>query len=270
MVRTIGYHWHLRRLMADRDMFATTELGPLLAERGVVLSREQVYRLVTGVPERLSLATLAALCDILGCGPGDLVEPSPVPARRPGRAGPDAAASGPVPRPVRARVTARPAGSGRGSPLPGRARAGLAAARPAVPPLPPGQVIAAVSAARPVTARGGDRGRGGRGRPGRAALRHLADALAADPAALAAGAPPVAGRLAAELSGPRFSRPTVPACAVCGRSGKPLFRGDGGGVCQRCRAWQLARPCAACGKVRPVARDRRARPAGLRGLPPPG
>ena len=61
--------------MAEKDMYATTQLRPLLAERGVALSREQVYRLVTGVPERLSLATLAALCDILGCGPGDLVEP---------------------------------------------------------------------------------------------------------------------------------------------------------------------------------------------------
>ena len=75
MARKIGYRWHLRRLMAEQDMYATTQLRPLLAERGVVLSREQVYRLVTGVPERLSLATLAALCDILGCGPGDLVEP---------------------------------------------------------------------------------------------------------------------------------------------------------------------------------------------------
>jgi DNA-binding Xre family transcriptional regulator len=71
----IGYVWHLRRLMAERGLFATTELRPLLAERGVVLSREQVYRLVARTPERLSLATLAALCDILGCGPGDLVEP---------------------------------------------------------------------------------------------------------------------------------------------------------------------------------------------------
>ncbi len=51
--------------MADRDMYATTDLRPLLADRGVVLSREQVYRLVTRVPERLSLQTLAALCDIL-------------------------------------------------------------------------------------------------------------------------------------------------------------------------------------------------------------
>ena len=70
------------------------------------LSREQVYRLVTGVPERLSLATLAALCDILGCGPGDLVEPVAGDGAG-GRAvsGPAAADSRPVPRPVRARVT---------------------------------------------------------------------------------------------------------------------------------------------------------------------
>jgi DNA-binding Xre family transcriptional regulator len=74
-VRRVGYHWHLRRLMAERDMFATTDLRPLLADRGVVLSREQVYRLVTGIPQRLSLATLAALCDILACTPSDLVEP---------------------------------------------------------------------------------------------------------------------------------------------------------------------------------------------------
>jgi DNA-binding Xre family transcriptional regulator len=106
MTRTIGYRWHLRRLMADQDMYATTQLRPLLAERGVALSREQVYRLVTGVPERLSLATLAALCDILGCQPGDLVEPVAGPAGGDRQAaGPTAAGSGPLPRPVRARVT---------------------------------------------------------------------------------------------------------------------------------------------------------------------
>lgn len=60
--------------MAAQGMFATTDLGPLLAERGVSLSREQVYRLVVGTPERLSLATLAALCDILSCTPADLIE----------------------------------------------------------------------------------------------------------------------------------------------------------------------------------------------------
>jgi DNA-binding Xre family transcriptional regulator len=99
----VGYVWHLRRLMAERGLFATTELRPLLAERGVVLSREQVYRLVTGTPERLSLPTLAALCDILGCGPGDLVEPVTMTAA----AGKQAAAPPPPPRPVRARVLGR-------------------------------------------------------------------------------------------------------------------------------------------------------------------
>lgn len=74
MKRAMGYRWHLRQVMAARGMFATTELVPLLAERGVVLSREQVYRLVVGTPERLSLPTLAALCDILGCTPTDLIE----------------------------------------------------------------------------------------------------------------------------------------------------------------------------------------------------
>jgi len=59
--------------MAEAGMFATTDLRPLLAERGVSLSREQVYRLVVGVPERLSLLTLAALCDILSCQPADLI-----------------------------------------------------------------------------------------------------------------------------------------------------------------------------------------------------
>jgi len=100
MPAKIGYQWHLRRLMADKDMYATTDLRPLLAERGIVLSREQVYRLVTGTPERLSLATLAALCDILGCGPGDLIEPAAA-ARTGSRPAP---APGPLPRPVRARV----------------------------------------------------------------------------------------------------------------------------------------------------------------------
>jgi DNA-binding Xre family transcriptional regulator len=70
----VGYRWHLRRLMADHGLFQTTELVPLLAERGVVLSREQVYRLAVKPPQRLNLQVLAALCDILDCEPGDLIE----------------------------------------------------------------------------------------------------------------------------------------------------------------------------------------------------
>jgi DNA-binding Xre family transcriptional regulator len=74
----MGYQWNLRTLMAGRGMFATSDLVPLLAERGVHLSREQVYRLVTTPPQRLSMDTLAALCDILGATPSDLIEIRPV------------------------------------------------------------------------------------------------------------------------------------------------------------------------------------------------
>ncbi len=74
MIKKMGIRWNLRKLMAARDMFQTTDLGPLLAERGIHLSREQVFRLVTQPPQRLSMDTLAALCDILGCTPNDLIE----------------------------------------------------------------------------------------------------------------------------------------------------------------------------------------------------
>jgi DNA-binding Xre family transcriptional regulator len=68
--KKVSYRWHLRVRMAERGMYAASDLLPLLAERGVVLSREQVYRLVAQVPERLSLTTLAALCDALELSPG--------------------------------------------------------------------------------------------------------------------------------------------------------------------------------------------------------
>src|SRR5260370_26210992 len=121
MTRRTGYVWHLRRLMAEHGMFATTDLVPLLAMRGVCLSREQVYRLVTRTPERLSLTTLAALCDILGCGPGDLVEPV-APRGRGGLPGPYPGA--PPAGPVRPRRGPRP-------PRPGQAPRSGTRPRPA-------------------------------------------------------------------------------------------------------------------------------------------
>ena len=74
MTRDVGYCWHLRLRMAEQGMFATSDLVPLLAERGVHLSREQVFRLVTQPPQRLSMDTLAALCDIMDCTPNDLID----------------------------------------------------------------------------------------------------------------------------------------------------------------------------------------------------
>ena len=74
-MRTISMQWNLRQVMADRGMFQTSELLPLLEERGIHLTREHVYRLVTKAPQRLNTAVLVALCDGLGCTPDDLIEP---------------------------------------------------------------------------------------------------------------------------------------------------------------------------------------------------
>src|SRR5437667_9687793 len=71
----LDYRWHLRTVMAGRGMFATTDLIPLLADRGITLSSSQVYRLVVERPERLSLRILMALLDILDCSMDELIEP---------------------------------------------------------------------------------------------------------------------------------------------------------------------------------------------------
>lgn len=72
--RRIGFTWNLRQVMAQRNLWKTTELIPLLKSRGINLSNAQVHRLVTGTPERIPARTFAALCDILDCTPNDLFE----------------------------------------------------------------------------------------------------------------------------------------------------------------------------------------------------
>jgi DNA-binding Xre family transcriptional regulator len=75
MAPRLDYRWNLRRVMAERGMFATTDLSAPLAKRGIELSSSQVYRLVVERPERLSLKVLMALLDILDCTMDDLIEP---------------------------------------------------------------------------------------------------------------------------------------------------------------------------------------------------
>jgi DNA-binding Xre family transcriptional regulator len=77
MAAKLDYRWHLRQVMATREMFSTTDLIGPLASRGITLSSSQVYRLVADRPERLSLKVLMALLDILDCTMGDLIEPVP-------------------------------------------------------------------------------------------------------------------------------------------------------------------------------------------------
>ena len=101
-VATVGYRWRLRQVMATHEMYSTTELLPHLATRGVVLSREQVYRLVAKVPERLNLETLAALCDIFSCSPADLIEVTTEPT---GKTPPSKRAAAADISPLRAKVS---------------------------------------------------------------------------------------------------------------------------------------------------------------------
>ena len=91
--------------MAAKNMFSTTDLIPLLAQRGIDLSSSQVYRLVVERPERLSLKILMALLDILDCTMEDLIEPVAVaaPVRRKKVAGGKEAGVGDL-RPKRARI----------------------------------------------------------------------------------------------------------------------------------------------------------------------
>ena len=107
MKRRVSYDWRLRDLMADHGMFSTTELVPLLRDRGVELSVSQVHRLVTGTPERLSLTVLAALCDIFECSPAELIRTEAANVTRRTATGTAGAATPPAPgalRPTRARI----------------------------------------------------------------------------------------------------------------------------------------------------------------------
>jgi len=109
--REVGYTWRLRQVMAVHGLFSTTDLQPLLVERGVELSAAQVYRLVTSPPERLNMQVLAAVCDALGCTPNDLIEPTAADttaraprARRNRTAADPASETAPAHRPTRVQI----------------------------------------------------------------------------------------------------------------------------------------------------------------------
>ena len=80
MTNRVDYQWRLRPLLAQQGIYTAGELGPVLAEHGVRLSASQVWRLVTGKPERLNLHTLMVLCEILDCTPNDLIQRVELPA----------------------------------------------------------------------------------------------------------------------------------------------------------------------------------------------
>ena len=106
MTTKLAYRWHLREVMATKGMFSTTDLRPMLVERGVVLSPSQIYRLVVETPERLNLKVLMALLDILGCSMEDLIEPVAAATARARKTADGAETTGVGQfRPKRARIT---------------------------------------------------------------------------------------------------------------------------------------------------------------------
>lgn len=101
---SVSMDWNLRQMMATRGLFATSDLIPLLTARGIHLSREQIYRLVTQTPRRLNIEVLAALCDALDCAPNDLLIPvAAAPKAKAAAAGGSGPKVGSL-RPIRARV----------------------------------------------------------------------------------------------------------------------------------------------------------------------
>ena len=106
MKRQVSYTWRLAELMAARGMHNSTELIPLLVERGIQLSRPQVYRVVHQRPERVSLQMIAALCDILSCGVDDLLTVTATDVRR--RKASSSSPTAPAPNVVELNKAVRP------------------------------------------------------------------------------------------------------------------------------------------------------------------
>lgn len=87
-----------------------------------------------------------------------------------------------------------------------------------------------------------------------AAVRSLEAALAEEAAeVLHVGAPPMVGKLVAELVARGSTTFTLPVCAGCRRTGSKLTRTAQGGMCPNCRRRQTATACTVCHGVKPVA-----------------
>ena len=84
--RRVTYTWHLRQVMAAHGLWQTTELGPSSPNAASSCRRPRSTGSAAGVPERLSLRTLAALCDIFECTPNDLIETEATAGRTPVKA----------------------------------------------------------------------------------------------------------------------------------------------------------------------------------------
>lgn len=69
----ITYSWKLREIMAQRGVHTAKDLADLLHERGITLTPNAIWRIVTQEPERIAFKVLVALCDALDVSPNDLI-----------------------------------------------------------------------------------------------------------------------------------------------------------------------------------------------------
>src|SRR6516225_4675686 len=75
--------WNLRLAAASRGIWKASEMQKMLADRGLVISAGKMSGLWSGHPNAVKLADLDVICAVLGCEPGELLIPEPVPAARP-------------------------------------------------------------------------------------------------------------------------------------------------------------------------------------------
>jgi len=125
---------------------------------------------------------------------------------------------------------------------------------------PVAAVVAAVTAADQAVDQDTVRAAVERAGGGRARRRRLAAALAADPSLLTSGrspAPTVIGDLLLELRAAGATGICPPRCAACDREVTSMQRHGQDWYCCVCVRGLSLRPCASCGRRRPVAgRDR--------------
>ena len=88
--------WNLRLAAAQRDIWKASELQRMLAGAGLVISAGKMSNLWSGQPVTIRLDDLEIICEVLGCGPGDLLirEPGKIRRDQPGHDDTQAAAGG--------------------------------------------------------------------------------------------------------------------------------------------------------------------------------
>jgi putative transcriptional regulator len=91
--------WNLRMVAAQRGIWRASDLRRLLAEAGLEISGGKMSHLWSGQPISVRLDDLEVICQVLACGPGELLVCDP--AARPAVMPPAAVVASIRPRPRR-------------------------------------------------------------------------------------------------------------------------------------------------------------------------